>query len=55
MEKQIKQITIIDNEPFLRQISKEVDIYNDKSLNDDIKVLEDFCKNAEVMQWLQFN
>ena len=49
MEKQIKQITIIDNEPFLRQISKEVDIYNDKSLNDDIKVLEDFCKNAEVM------
>ena len=25
MEKQIKQITIIDNEPFLRQIYKEVD------------------------------
>ena len=45
----LKQITILDNEPFLRQISKEVDIYNDKSLNDDIKVLDDFCKDAEVM------
>ena len=40
---EIKQITIEDNEPFLRQISKEVDLADPK-LKDDIAILDEFCK-----------
>ena len=47
--KKIKQITIADNERFLRQLSMPVDIERDKKLLEDIKVLEDFCKENEVM------
>lgn len=45
----IKQITIADNEPYLRQISAPVDIANDGNLSSDIDVLEEFCKENEVM------
>ena len=45
----IKQITIADNEPYLRQISAPVDIANDGNLSSDIDILEEFCKENEVM------
>jgi len=45
----ISAITIKDNEKYLRQVSKDVDIFNDKDLKNDIKVLEDYCKENEVM------
>ena len=48
MEKK-KSITIDENEPFLRQISESVDIANDSNLSSDIGVLEQFCKENEVM------
>lgn len=43
-----KAITINDNEPFLRQISKEVDL-NDPELQNDIATLDEYCKENEVM------
>lgn len=42
-------VTIENNENFLRQISKFVDIENDTKLQNDIKVLDDFCKANSVM------
>ena len=45
----MKAITIEDNEKYLRQISKLVDLKNDKELDKDIKILEEFCKENEVM------
>lgn len=45
----IKSITIEDNEEYLRQISTPVDIKNDKDLSKDISILEEFCKENEVM------
>lgn len=45
----IKSITIAENEPYLRQISISVDIANDGNLSSDIDVLEQFCKENEVM------
>lgn len=47
--KKIEAITIQDNEPFLRQISSSVDIKNDKELMNDIDILEEFCKENNVM------
>lgn len=47
MEK-IKAITIEDNEAFLRQISKPVDLAND-NIEEDIAILEEFCMENEVM------
>lgn len=47
MEK-IKAITIADNEAFLRQISIPVDL-SDNELSKDISVLEQFCKENDVM------
>lgn len=44
----MKAITINDNEEFLRQISKEVDL-NDENLLNDIKILEEYCKENRVM------
>lgn len=44
----MKAITIADNEEFLRQISKDVDL-NDKDLLNDIKILEEYCKENRVM------
>lgn len=44
----MKAITIKDNEKYLRQISKPVEL-NDKELNDNIKVLEKYCKENEVL------
>lgn len=44
----IKAITIEDDEQFLRQISKPVDI-NDKELKHDIQVLNEYCKNDIVL------
>ena len=48
MEK-IKAITIADNEEYLRQISKPVDIENDKDLLKDISILDEFCRNSGVL------
>ncbi|MBE6160188.1 MAG: hypothetical protein E7157_03985 [Lactobacillales bacterium] len=45
----LKAITINDDEAYLRQVSKEVDIKNDNELENDIKILEDFCKENSVM------
>ena len=45
----IKAITIADNEDYLRQISKQVDIENDKELLKDISILDEFCKNSGVL------
>lgn len=45
---EIKAITIEDNEEYLRQISKEVDL-NDVTLKEDILILEEYCKAHEVM------
>lgn len=44
---EIERITIEDNEPFLRQISKEVD-FSDTFYLEDIKKLEYFCTHNEV-------
>ena len=45
----IKAITIADNEDYLRQISKSVDITNDKELSKDISILDEFCKKSGVL------
>ena len=47
MEK-LKAITIVDNETFLRQISIPVDL-DDNELSKYISVLEQFCKENDVM------
>jgi peptide deformylase len=47
--KKIEAITIQDSEPFLRQISSSVDIKNDKELMNDIDILDQFCKENNVM------
>lgn len=44
----MKAITIDDNEEYLRQISVPVEL-PDKDLEDNIKVLEEYCKENEVM------
>ena len=44
-----KAITIADNEEYLRQISLLVDIQNDKNLQNDIAILDKFCKNSGVL------
>ena len=50
MEKEsLKAINIKDNEKYLRQISQIVDIKNDTNLHDDIKTLENYCKENRVM------
>lgn len=48
-EEMIKSITILDNEEFLRQVSREVDINNDSDLMDDIAILEKYCKENDVL------
>ena len=45
----MKSITIADNEKYLRQISVNVDISNDKKIEENIKLLEEYCKENEVM------
>lgn len=47
--KKVESITIEDNEEYLRQISKEIDIKNDKELMSDISVLDEYCKENAVM------
>lgn len=49
MKEKLQSITIADNEEYLRQVSVEVDIMNDSSLKEDIKVLEKYCLENEVM------
>ena len=49
MEKKIRSITIADNEEYLRQTSIPVDIKNDQELQENIKVLEKYCLENEVM------
>lgn len=44
----IKAITIEDDEQFLRQISKPVDI-NDQELIHDIEILDEYCKENDVL------
>ena len=48
MEK-LKSITIEDNEKWLRQVSMPVNIDTDKDLKDNIKTLEEYCMENEVM------
>lgn len=45
----LKSITISDNESYLRQISIDADIDTDADLKQDILVLEQYCKENEVM------
>lgn len=45
----MKAITIEDNEKYLRQVSKLVDIKNDKEILKNIEILENYCKENEVM------
>ena len=49
MGDKIESITIADNESYLRQISHDVDILKDENLKEDIKVLEKYCIENEVM------
>lgn len=46
--KKLKAITINDNEEYLRQISKKVDI-NDPELHNNIVMLQDYCIQNDVM------
>lgn len=46
--KEIKAITIANNEEYLRQVSKIVEL-NDLSIPEDIKILEEYCKTHQVM------
>ena len=48
MEK-LKSITIEDNEKWLRQVSTPVNINSDKDLKNNIKTLEQYCSENEVM------
>lgn len=43
-----KIVTIENNEKYLRQISKPVEL-NDKELEEDIAILEEYCSSNEVM------
>ena len=45
----LKSITIEDNEKWLRQVSVPVNIGADKDLKDNIKTLEEYCIENEVM------
>ncbi len=49
LNKKIKSITIAENESYLRQISKVVDITNDTNLITDIDILEQYCKQNRVL------
>lgn len=49
MENKKKSITIADNEPYLRQVSVDVDIASDKDLPNDLATLEEYCIDHEVM------
>lgn len=44
-----KIVTILDNEKYLRQISKPIKILKDNDLLDDIEHLDKYCKENEVM------
>ena len=44
----MKSLTILDNEKFLRQKSKEV-LLDDKALENDIKILEEYCLENDVL------
>lgn len=43
-----KVVTIVENEPYLRQTSVPVQL-DDPELAEDLKIIEDFCKKNEVM------
>ena len=45
----MEAITIKDNETFLRQVSTPIDFSNIKQIKNDIKMLEEYCKENEVM------
>ena len=45
----LKAITIADDETYLRQKSSSVDVINDKSLMSDIAILDEYCKNNDVL------
>lgn len=44
---EIKEITIAENEAYLRQVSTPVAIEDDENLKDDIKILEQYCKKMK--------
>lgn len=46
---EIKEITIAENEAYLRQVSTPVAIEDDENLKDDIEILEQYCKKNEVL------
>ena len=41
-------VTIADNETYLRQVSVPVN-FNDPELKEDLKIIEDFCKQNDVL------
>lgn len=45
---EIKVKTILEDEEYLRQISKEVDL-SKENLKEEINILDEFCKNNDVM------
>lgn len=45
----IQQLTIINHGDYLRQVSQNVDILDDKELKQNIEKLDIFCKENEVM------
>ncbi len=45
----IQQLTIIKHGDYLRQVSQNVDILDDKELKQNIEKLDTFCKENEVM------
>lgn len=47
-EKEIRAVTIEEDEAYLRQISKPVDL-QDKELEKEIKILEEYCHEHEVL------
>ncbi len=49
MKDKIKSITIANDEPYLRQVSSLVDLSYQDEIRNDIKVLEEFCLEHEVM------
>lgn len=46
---EIKEITIAENEAYLRQVSTPVAIEDDENLKNDIEILEQYCKKSEVL------
>lgn len=49
MNNNLNLVTIKDNESYLRQVSSSVDLNEDKDIKKDIVILEEFCKENDVI------